>query len=215
MRQAKCIALLGQNGTGKTHLIQNEILPKRESGLILTPDGDTAWNNLLNTKYKTETNYQLWDEPRLMTSNSAKSEMFKILKESKGYTIIPMIKNKKYLNNVFEAIYYCFHNGFLIFDDSNLFLPANIDGIDCLHSIFGRRRQMMADIILTAHSFRDYNPGFISYTSEIVLFKTSDHPELRKSNFGNDLYNTVLSAFLKVKEQYVNDRHAKAVIKLR
>lgn len=201
MRTCKCIAVIGQNGTGKTHFIQNELLPKRKNGIILTPGGDQSWSKKINELNGT-------------TNANCEISTTDIAHDLTGFHIVPMFRRKKYLETVFKSIFSRYHNGYVILDDSNLFLPSNIDNIGFLHEILGRRRQIMCDIIITAHSFRDYNPGFISYTSDLVLFKTSDSPVIRKKEFGDNLTGVIEASRL-VDREYKKNKYYKTLVKFR
>jgi hypothetical protein len=190
-RTAKCILLIGQNGTGKTHLIINKLLPLRDASLILAPAGDQSWANEANE-----------------ISHNA------IMPDMQGVFSVPMIRKKKYIETVLQSVYFNYHNGYLIFDDANLMFPSNIDNLDYLHEIFGRRRQKMIDIIITAHSFRDLNPGFFSYASDIILYKTSDSPTLRKRELA-DNYEMAMNVFRDVADGYKSNPYYNRVINLR
>ncbi len=82
-----------------------------------------------------------------------------------------------------------FRGGLLIFDDCRAYLTATTD--PALYRIMISRRQQMVDVCAVGHGFGHIPPAFFTYTTHIVLFRTSDNISCRKN---------VLNDFEKMRE---------------
>lgn len=69
-----------------------------------------------------------------------------------------------------------FKNGLLVFEDCRAFLQARIQ--QPLETLLIRRGQLNIEVVASGHGFDKVPPGFFSYMSGIILFKT--HTSVKK-----------------------------------
>lgn len=197
-RQPKLIAICGTNGTGKTYLAKNKLLPKigRRFCVIDSDNMEPEWNDLEKIDLKS---------PKQCAQFEAAYSChlwYKGEKDEKG----------KRLNNFWKYIYLNLHKCTLVLDDCRDYIPPNIDTEDSLRNVFSRRRQKELDIIIIQHSIKDIPKGLIKYLNALILFNTDDTPQDIATRLGHDwLYNVAN----RVQQKAQIDAHYHEVIDLK
>ena len=193
-RQPKLIAVCGTNGTGKTYLTKNILLPQiGRDYLVIDSDGmEEEWQHL----------------PPIDLSNPAKAAQ-----TPAAYTCHLWYQNEEDKGKFWQYIYRNVHNKVLVLDDCRDYIPANILNEPNLRNVFSRRRQKMLDIIIIQHSIKDIPKALIQYLNAIVLFNTDETPNDIATRLGdkNYIYNIAKD----VKEKARTNPHYNAVIDLK
>jgi len=152
MRAAKQIVIVGTNGTGKTTYLKKLANATLKRGERV----------LVITTHVEE-----WTEYPNLPHTAAAPQNF-----THGARLL-------YMDKTTLELAADFRRGLLIFDDCRTFLKANTDSQ--LYKIMISRRQQMVDICATAHGFSHIPPAFFTYTTDIVLFRTTDNISTRKA----------------------------------
>jgi molybdopterin-guanine dinucleotide biosynthesis protein len=157
MRQPIFIIIVGTNGTGKTTLLHKMIKKTGRRSLIVDPDG-YEWRNL----------------PTVEISEIL--EVNKRLKKGKAVKIVgPEAEDIKLLDK--------YTKGNLVLDDCRYYTDSRLD--KDMRKLFIRRRQKEIDIFAVSHSLVDVPPGFFTYATHVIMFKTADNPDRVKKNIPN------------------------------
>jgi energy-coupling factor transporter ATP-binding protein EcfA2 len=150
-RTAKCVALLGGNGTGKTTLLKRMLVALGGRALVVVPDV-IGWEEFPLVELDCKEDYQ-GDGIRVHVFDDDKKR--------------GTLKKLKY-----------FKDGALVFDDARAYLDASTSRP--IRQLLIRRRQMMLDIFVVGHGFNEVPPVFFTFITELVLFRTSDNIKRRK-----------------------------------
>lgn len=153
-RKTKLINIVGTNGTGKTTLA-NEFIKKeiaKGGRALIVTPDDTDWLQYARIN--------IYNEDRIENFNGA---MRHIWKDKEDLKIISRFKN-----------------GLLIFDDCRAYFSSILN--DDLHKLLIRRRQKQIDILAVAHGFTEIPPKFFTFSTEIIIFKTTDNVIKRRND---------------------------------
>lgn len=183
MRIAKCIVILGYNGTGKTTLVKkmitNELKKDKARILVVTAD-DIEFPTIPMV------------HPKFPWRVGSYVGVRKII----------------YQDGLLEIIQKNFRNGLLIFDDCRAYLGPTVE-ID-LHNLLIRRRQKEIDIVAVGHGFTEVPPKFFTFASEYILFKTVDNIYRRKNVIRN--FDIMKEAQERVNSKAEGDPHYYEII---
>ncbi len=152
MRTAKQIVIIGTNGTGKTTYLKKLATAAQKRGERV----------LVITTHMEE-----WTEYPDLPHTAAAVQSF-----TGGARLL--YRDKATLDLAAE-----FRGGLLIFDDCRTYLNATTD--PTLYKIMISRRQQMVDVFAVGHGFTNIPPAFFTYTTDIVLFRTTDNISTRKN----------------------------------
>lgn len=153
-RKTKLINIVGTNGTGKTTLA-NEFIKKeiaKGGRALIVTPDDTDW-----LQYP---RINIYSENRIENFDGA---MRHIWNDKEDLKIISRFKN-----------------GLLIFDDCRAYFSASLN--EELHKLLIRRRQKQIDIIAISHGFTEIPPKFFTFSTEIIIFKTTDNIMKRRND---------------------------------
>jgi hypothetical protein len=127
-----------------------------------------------------------------------------------GWGRTDYVKGLKPFNNLHTH----YKHGVLMMDDARQFIRSSPEAPEmiALNNIFSQRRHLDIDIIVMAHGFTMVPPMFYPYVSHLVLFKTSDSIESRKSYINN--YDAVLKVKQRVDAEGMKNRHYNEIIVL-
>jgi len=167
-RQAKLILVVGENGTGKTTLINqlvNAELKANRKALIVTPHF-TEWN---------------------IFNNVPVNDCLDIY-SFKGIERIHYTGEME----IFDSIKKEFFNGMLVMDDCRAYLKSNLHL--SIKALLISRRQIMTDIVMAFHNIVDVPPQIFYYAPEIILKKTSTSFSHRKNLILPDYYEKLEKA---------------------
>jgi hypothetical protein len=150
-RPAKMTIILGTNGTGKTTLLENILQNSGQKSLVITPD-DIEWQG-----------YDLveLDKPDDFVYSGIRRHIFSPAKNV----------------GTLDKIEY-FKKGILVFDDCRAYLHAATD--ERIRQLIIRRRQRMVDVFAVGHGFTEVPPVFFTFSTDIILFRTTDNIARRK-----------------------------------
>lgn len=156
-RRAKCICLIGANGTGKSTLAVT-LMNRQPRGLILLPSFDNWAVQFAPCACARKSDFDFVGiHHRIMDSGNIAA---------------------------FDAIYKHFTDGLLVCDDPLTYTPKNLEEHP-LKKILGRRRQMRCDVLFMAHSFMRLPPMFFSYVTDYVVYNTDlGDVDKRKTDLG-------------------------------
>lgn len=150
-RTAKCVGLLGGNGTGKTTMLKRLLNTLGGRSLVVVPD-IIGWEEYPLVELDCKEDY-LGDGIRVHIFDDDKK---------KG-----TLTKLKY-----------FKNGSLVFDDARAYIDASTSRP--VRNLLIRRRQMMLDVFVVGHGFNEVPPVFFTFFTELILFRTSDNVARRK-----------------------------------
>lgn len=181
-RAAKMTVLLGTNGTGKTTLLRHILESSGQRCLVITPD-DVEWGD-----------YPLTD---LRTADDFKFD-----------GICRHIFNPHKECGTLQRIAY-FKQGIIVFDDCRAYLKSSTH--DAIHELMIRRRQREVDIFAVGHGFNEVPPVFFTFSTEMILFRTTDNI-VRRKNCLKD-YEAALQAQQRINSQAKKEPHYFEIIK--
>lgn len=184
MRQTERILILGTNGTGKTTLSKQFVkneLERKDGRVLIVTPDDAEW-----LQYP---RINIYKKGRIEQFTGAMRHIWRDKND------LPFLK--------------LFKGGLLVFDDCRTYFDAKIDTE--LRGFFIRSRQRQIDILSIAHGFTNVPPSFFSYTSRIILFKTKDSLEMRKSDI-REKYDLLLSEKIHVDQESEKNRHYHKII---
>jgi hypothetical protein len=157
-REAKLTIVLGATGTGKTTIIDDIIKKSKQRALICTPSG-VEWNQYPDSELLLPADFQFSGIRRF---------------------VFPPLLSTKEFTGIMKRLD-CFTNGFLVFDDCRMYFQSNELTNKTLRLFLGRKRQKMIDIFAVGHGFTEVPPMFFTFATDILLFRTADNIERRKS----------------------------------
>lgn len=190
-RQPKMIAICGGNGTGKTWLTKNKLIPSlNRRALVIDSD------NL-------EPEWYGYDAIDLRKKDQCDNF-------ERGYSAFKWYESKG-LDFFWKCIYHNVNDCTLVLDDCRDFIPPTITTVKNLRNVFSRRRQKMLDIIIIQHSVDDIPKGLTRYLNALVLFNTQDTPQGIATRFNN---KGLISEVEKVKQGVKNNKHFYRTIEL-
>lgn len=144
-RIVKLICVVGTNGTGKTYLA-NEFVQnelKNNGKVLVVTTHDNEWTNLED----------------LTTFNNFDSGAKRLL----------MYPDEE--NDTIRRVSEKFYNGLLVLDDCGGYLGNNPPKF--FKTLMINRKQLMLDILFTAHSLRDLPKAIFSFNPVIILKNTT------------------------------------------
>lgn len=152
--------MVGKPGTGKTTVIQNEILRpmllKNRRALIVTPH-ENEWENIP---------FVHWKFPER-------------IRKYRGARRIICHGEKDILDNISKN----FVNGLLIFDDCKAYIKPG--DRNYMESFLLALRQKDVDFVCCGHGFTTIPPVFYAFATHFVIFATTDNPKKRKNDVMN------------------------------
>ena len=175
-RTAKLTIILGTNGTGKTTLVKQILEASRQKTLIITPD-DIEWSDCDDVELSQPSNF-VFDGTRRHIFNPDK------------------------VNGTLSRLEY-FKRGALVFDDCRAYLTAQTD--DKIRQLIIRRRQRMVDVFVVGHGFNEVPPVFFTFATDIILFRTTDNINRRKTYLKD--FDTMERAQRRVNEKAKKETH--------
>jgi len=89
-------------------------------------------------------------------------------------------------------------NKVIVFDDFKMIGEQLTRLPDNLKTLFGRRRQMNNDIVLSLHGFKDIPARAYTHMSHLIVFKTRDSTDLLKKHIGSERYQTIEETRIRV-----------------
>jgi len=186
-REAKLTLILGAKGTGKTTLLETIIQSAKERVLICVPD-EIEWQQYSATELLHPADFDFQDVKKFIFTNFSKKDFF---------------NNGQRVN--------CFTRGFLIFDDCRLFFKGYEYEKEIFRNLIIRQRHKMRDIFLVAHGFKEVPPFFFTYTTDIVLFRTTDDLSARKKDLKD--FDRMLATQVRVNAKAQKQPHYYEIIK--
>lgn len=180
-REAKLTLILGAKGTGKTTLLDEIIKTAKERVLICTPD-EIEWQQYTATQLLRPADFDFQGVRKFIFTNLGKKDFF---------------------NNGMRVN--CFTRGFLVFDDCRLFFKGYEYEKEIFRNLIIRQRHKMRDIFLVAHGFKEIPPFFFTYTTDIILFRTTDDISARKKDLKD--FDRMHSAQSRVNTKAQNEPH--------
>lgn len=182
-REAKQIILLGFNGTGKTTLLRKFVKQElQRGGKVLVITPDWAeWTDLPETMLEKSTDFEYTGARRYIWIDES------ILKKINAF----------------------WFDGLIIFDDCRAYLTAVTSPE--LKTLYIRRRQKMADLIMAGHGFTDVPPQAFTNMSEFILFKTKDNIARRKNVILD--FEKIAEAQQRVNRKAEENKHYYEIIK--
>ncbi len=181
-RVAKMCVLLGTNGTGKTTLLHKILQSSGQRCLVITPH-DMEWGDYPTTELRTSEDFMFTGICRHIFDDDKK-------------------------NGTLKRLEY-FKRGIIVFDDCRAYLDAGT--AKEIHQLLISRRQREVDIFAVGHGFNEVPPKFFTFSTEIILFRTTDNIVTRKDRL-ND-YPRACAVQKRVNERAKKDPHYFELIK--
>ena len=175
-RRAKMTVIIGANGTGKTPLLRRILTSSRQKALIITPD-DTEWDDLPLSELSA---------PEDFAFSGLKRHIF----------------NPDHRTGTLARLE-LFKKGIIVFDDCRAYLPASTPPE--IRQLLIRRRQREADIFAVGHGFTEIPPVFFTFSTEMILFRTTDNIARRRDCLRD--YTAALAAQQAVNRAALRDPH--------
>lgn len=175
-RRAKMTLIIGANGTGKTSLLRRILTSSRQKALIITPD-DTEWDDLP---------LSLLASPGDFAFSGLKRHIFDPHPRT---GTLPRL--------------HLFRKGIIVFDDCRAYLPAATPPE--IRQLLIRRRQRETDIFAVGHGFTEIPPVFFTFSTEMILFRTTDNIARRRDCLRD--YTAALAAQQDVNRAALRDPH--------
>ena len=117
------------------------------------------------------------------------------------------IKHNVYNNDDdFKHIFKNYHNGILTLDDCRTYVPSNFDN-SYLKKILQRRRQMMVDVVLMAHGFREVPPKLFTFVTHYIIFNVTDNPAYRKADIPEEHFDNIQKIVHRVRKKAAKNAH--------
>jgi len=183
-RVAKCDAIVGAVGTGKTTFLRESVvMPMVAAGhraLIVTPDAK-EWNNI------------------------------EILTSYEDIATFTGIKRMIYRDGRLEKIREYYSNGVLVFDDARLYINAQSD--DFMRWLQIRRRHQGIDLFSVFHSLAQIPPIYFTFISNIVLFHSLGNIKKRTNEIDDYILEEIAVAKAEILKEVQNgNKYAKKLI---
>jgi hypothetical protein len=178
--RATCVGVfIGINNTGKTTLAKKIVTSfKNRRVLVVQYAGlEDSWNDYPVIDLKS---------PELETFTGIRQAYF-------------MRHDKQSWTLLFER----FHNGVLVLDDCKNYIDPRVEGP--LLRLLVNRRQLMIDIYVMVHAFKQLPPKFYDYCEEYFIFKSISSPVVCKDNL-EDNYPIIHAAWQRVNRKAGNDK---------
>ena len=183
-RNAKCICILGQPGSGKS-TVAVDLMIAAGCGLFVQPQPDN------------------W------TDRTVEAEIKK--RESCKYR---GIKHHIYsCDDDFRYIYNNYHNAMICLDDCRAYVPANFEYSN-VRLFLLRRRQHMLDVIFTAHGFSEIPPKLFTFITDYIIMPINDTPEKRKNCMSPKVLDILSNTVREVNEKGKTNIHYNQWIRL-
>lgn len=183
-RQPKNIIFIGTNGTGKTSALKRLVvaeLKKKDSHVLIVVPDDMEWN-------------------MVPFVNARFPERIKNYVGARKIIYFP---------GLLKIISDNFREGLLIFDDCRSYFRAQTD--PDLLDILIRRRQKMLDVCAVGHGFSQIPPAFFTFSTHIVLFRTTDSIKKRKDDLKD--FERMQEAQARVNKEAETKPHYNEIIK--
>lgn len=183
-REASCIAIVGEPGTGKS-TISFELMKAAERGLMVLPDFDT------------------WAEtcPAIEISSA------------KSYQYLGIKHHIYNADDDFIYIHKYMHNGMLSLDDARNYIPKNFDN-SWFKKILRRKRQHMLDIVFQSHGFMEIPPQIFPFITDFIILPTDSPEPRKKLFKTTEQYNAVYKAVQTVNRLKKTSKHVNRWVKL-
>lgn len=176
-RKAKCICIIGTNGTGKSTLAV-QLMQQQRSGLMILPTFDD------------------WAAQFPQTNCSGRADL-----SYDGIRHHVMDSDSKV---IFSKIFQYYRDGIIVCDDPIVYIPKNLDDHP-LKNILARRRQISCDIVFVAHTFKRVPPMLFDYITEFIIFNTVNASS-RKNELGAN-YEIIEKIIKRVAYKAKTDAH--------
>lgn len=183
-REAKCIAIIGEPGTGKS-TIALELMKASGHGLMVLPDHDN------------------WAEtcPAIQ------------INENKSYEYIGVKHHIYNSDEDFKYIKKHLHNGVLSLDDARNYVPKNFDN-SYFKKMLRRKRQGMLDIVFQAHGFMEIPPQLFPFITDFIILPTDSPEPRKKLFKTQEHYNAVYKAVQTVNRLKKTSQHVNRWVKM-
>jgi hypothetical protein len=183
-RVAKCDAIVGAVGTGKTTFLRESVvMPMVAAGhraLIVTPDAKE------------------WSDIEILTSYE-------------DIATFTGIKRMIYKDGRLEKIREYYSNGVLVFDDCRLYINAQSD--DFMRWLQIRRRHQGIDLFSVFHSLAQIPPIYFTFISNLVLFHSLGNIKKRTNEIDDYILQEVAKAKAEIlNEVEKGNKYAKKLI---
>jgi len=183
-RVAKCDAIVGAVGTGKTTFLRESVVmpmaQKFHRVLIVTPDAKE------------------WSDIDILTSYE-------------DIATFTGIKRMIYKFGRLEKIREYYANGVLIFDDARLYINAQSD--DFMRWLQIRRRHQGIDLFSVFHSLAQIPPIYFTFISNIVLFHSLGNIKKRTNEIDDYILEEIATAKSEIlKDVEKGNKYAKRLI---
>lgn len=181
-RTAKMVCFVGTNGTGKTTLLEQILLKLVETG----------------------------ERAVIVTPDIVEWTKYPIneLSRSKDYSFKGIQRHIFDPETTLEKIS-LLKKCIVVFDDCRSYLMANTD--IRIRQLLIRRRQREVDIFAVGHGFTEIPPVFFTFSTEIILFRTTDNIDRRK-NYLKD-FDFAKKVQFEVNKKALKEPHYKQIIK--
>lgn len=185
--QTRQIVILGAPGTGKStiskKLVEAKLKTKNNRCIVISPqEFDPAWANAKKIDYE---------------NTDSRSLSFE------GVRFCPAYDDDVW-NFVFDREYH-FRNGMIVLDDVKCLVPDNRP-VKSLNRVFISRRHYRLDIVLVAHGWRELPPRWLTYMTDLFLFKTLDSCDYRETELHVN-YQKIKQLEQKVQQKSQKDLH--------
>jgi len=187
-RIVKLLCILGTNGTGKTFLANEFVQNEINNGgkVLIVTMHENEWLNV----------------PELVTFNNWETGARKLI-------LIPGEEDAT-IKRISEK----FFNGLLVFDDCGAYLGSKPPKF--FNVLMVKRKQLMCDILFSAHSFRNLPLSIFSYNPTLLLKNTTsgiDH-ERERILKDNDVLDKVVKAMKRIKKEIKKNPYYYEIIPL-
>jgi len=185
-RTPKQIIVLGTNGTGKTTFVKKLViseLKKKNSHILIVVPDDMEWNTIEFVHPKFPERIERYVGVRKIV----------------------------YFKGLLSIINERFNNGLLVFDDCRKYFKAALD--EELQGLMIRRRQKMIDIITVGHGFTQVPPAMFTFSTHYVLFRTKDNIRRRKDVIGEEDFEALEEAKIRINNNAIKEPHYFEIIK--
>lgn len=184
-RKSQLNLVVGINGTGKTTFVRNEVLPRFQKALVLTPD-DMEWRHL----------------PTLDSGNLAQ-EVYNLTGHARVIYKGP---------ETMETVIRYYSGGVLVLDDAMAYLGFQTS--ETMRYLYIRRRQRGVDIYLVAHGLRQVPVQAFTFGSYLILFASTENFSARKRDLQPETYERIEQAQRELGEECRKNPYTHRVITL-
>lgn len=178
-RATSVAVFIGINNTGKTTLAKKIVTSLKNRRVLVI-----QYAGLEDS----------WDDYSVIDLKSPELETF---------TGIRQAYFMRYEQLSWNLIFENFHNGVLVLDDCKNYIDPRVEGP--LLRLLVNRRQLMIDIFVIVHAFKQLPPKFYDYCEDYFIFKSISSPVVCKENL-EDNYPRIHDAWKRVNSKAGDDK---------